>query len=189
MAGYLVMAWAVLKRPILTLPVVAAYIGLLVWLGPHEAHGLVAWAAIGLVVWRVVHRRSFERIVWARVGCSWRRLWVFQRRWRSTMVMCGLSKRYKLRDSVPWITKVQSTAWADRVLIRLVLGSARRTSSVPRPSCRTASAPARVASAKTAPRGCRLSSRPPTRSPMSCPPCGLRRRRPARGGDRAAGGR
>jgi DNA segregation ATPase FtsK/SpoIIIE, S-DNA-T family len=121
MAGYLVLAWAVFKRPILSLPV-AAYVGLLVWLGPHEVHGLVAWVAIGLVVWRVVHRRSFERVVWARVGCSWRRLWVYQRRWRSTMVMCGLSKRYKLRDSVPWITKVQSTAWGDRVLIRLVLG-------------------------------------------------------------------
>jgi S-DNA-T family DNA segregation ATPase FtsK/SpoIIIE len=121
MAGYFVLAWALFKRPILIFPV-AGYVWLLVWLGPHEVHGLIAWAAIAVVVWRVVHRRSFERVVWARVGCSWRRLWVYQGRWRSTMVMCGLSKRYKHFDSVPRITKVQSTPWGDRILIRLVLG-------------------------------------------------------------------
>jgi S-DNA-T family DNA segregation ATPase FtsK/SpoIIIE len=38
------------------------------------------------------------------------------------MVLSGLGKRYRLRESVPKIRRVRSTAWCDRVLILLVVG-------------------------------------------------------------------
>jgi S-DNA-T family DNA segregation ATPase FtsK/SpoIIIE len=117
----LVVAWAVIKRPILSVPV-AVYVGLLVWLGSHAVHGLVACVVIVLVVWRAARRSSFERVVWAPARCSWRRLWVYERRWRSTMVLSGLGKRDRHRDVVPRVCEVRSTAWGDRVLIGLVLG-------------------------------------------------------------------
>jgi S-DNA-T family DNA segregation ATPase FtsK/SpoIIIE len=38
------------------------------------------------------------------------------------MVLCGLCKRYRHREGVPRIRRVQSTRWGDRVLVRLVAG-------------------------------------------------------------------
>lgn len=115
-AGWLVVVWAVVKRPILSVPV-AVYAGLVVWLGAHDAQALAVYLVIALVVWRVVHKRSFQRLVGGRLRCWWRRLWVYERRWRSTLVLCGLGKRYRLRESVPRIRTVQSNAWRDRVQI------------------------------------------------------------------------
>jgi len=120
-AGWLLVLWAIIKRPLLSDPV-GGYVGLAVWLGEHDAQGLVLWVLIVLGVWRLVHKRSFQRLVGRRLRASWRRLWVYERRWRSTMVLSGLGKRYRFRESVPRIRKVKSTAWCDRVLIRLVVG-------------------------------------------------------------------
>jgi S-DNA-T family DNA segregation ATPase FtsK/SpoIIIE len=120
-AGWLLIAWAIVKRPVLSVPV-AAYVGLAVWLGDHNAHALAAWLVLVLVAWRLLHKRSFQRFVGRRLRSSFRRLWVYERRWRSTMVLSGLGKRYRLRESVPTIRKVRSTAWGDRVLIGLVAG-------------------------------------------------------------------
>ncbi len=120
-AGWLLVVWAVVKRPILSVPI-AAYVGLVVWLGEHDAQALVLWALLTLAVWRLAHKHSFQRLVGRPLRASWRRLWVYERRWRSTLVLCGLGKRYRLRESVPRIRRVQSSAWRDRVLIRLVAG-------------------------------------------------------------------
>ena len=38
-AGWLLLAWAVVKRPILSVPV-AVYAGLVVWLGAHDAQAV-----------------------------------------------------------------------------------------------------------------------------------------------------
>lgn len=120
-AGWLLVAWAVIKRPILSLPV-AAYIGLGLWVGSDNALALVEYLIVVLVVWRLVHKRSFQRLVGRRLRAGFRRLWVYERRWRRTMVHSGLGKRYRLRESVPTIRRVHSTPWGDRVLIRLVPG-------------------------------------------------------------------
>ena len=61
-AGWLLVAWAVVKRPILSVPV-AVYVGLVVWLGAHDAQALGLWALLALGVWRLVHKRSFQRLV------------------------------------------------------------------------------------------------------------------------------
>jgi S-DNA-T family DNA segregation ATPase FtsK/SpoIIIE len=121
LGGWLLVAWAIVKRPLLSVPI-AAYVGLVAWLGAHDAQALVIFAVIGLVAWRLGHKTSFQWLIGRRLRQSWRRLWVYERRWRSTMTMSGLAKRYRFRESVPVIRKVRSTSWCDRVLIRLVRG-------------------------------------------------------------------
>jgi S-DNA-T family DNA segregation ATPase FtsK/SpoIIIE len=120
-AGWLRVVWLIVRRPIFGIPIVM-YIGLAAWLGAHDAQALVSYALILLVLWRLVHRPSFERIVGRRLRSSWRRLWVYDRRWRTTMVLSGLGKRYGLRQRIPRVRSVQSAPGIDRVLIRLVPG-------------------------------------------------------------------
>jgi S-DNA-T family DNA segregation ATPase FtsK/SpoIIIE len=120
-AGWLLVVWAVVKRPILSVPV-AVYVGLVMWLGAHDAQALALYLVLVLIVWRVAHKRSFQRLVGRPLRCWWPRLWVYERRWRSTLVLCGLGKRYRLRESVPRIRRVESNRWRDRVLIGLVAG-------------------------------------------------------------------
>ena len=119
--GWFILAWAVLKRPILALPV-AGFVGLVVLVGSHDAQALVLWGLLALGVWRVVHKGSFERLVGHRLRSAWVRWWVYERRWRNTMILSGLGKRMRMREAVPSIEKVRSTPWCHRVLVRLLLG-------------------------------------------------------------------
>ncbi|MCA1699921.1 MAG: cell division protein FtsK, partial [Actinobacteria bacterium] len=121
LVGWLLLAWAVVKRPVLALPT-AVFAGLVVLVGLHDAEALAIYALVGLWVWRRAHQSSFERLVGRRVRSGWRRWWVYERRWRATMLMSGLGKRARLRDAVPRIGRVVSTRWGDRVLVRLLLG-------------------------------------------------------------------
>ncbi len=119
--GWLLLAWAVFKRPILAIPV-AAFTGLVLLVGMHDAQGLVIYLLLGLWIWRRAHRASFDRIVGRRVRSGWVRWWTYERRWRNTMLLSGLGKRSRVRESGPKIQKVTSTPWCDRVLVRLLLG-------------------------------------------------------------------
>jgi S-DNA-T family DNA segregation ATPase FtsK/SpoIIIE len=120
-AGPLLVLWAVVKRPLLAIPAVL-FVGLVVLVGGHDALALLLWALLGLAVWRVVHKCSFERMVGRRMRSVWVRWWVYGRRWKGTMAMSGLTKRYRLREHTPRIQKVTSTPWCDRVLVALLLG-------------------------------------------------------------------
>jgi hypothetical protein len=60
--GWFVLAWAVIKRPILALPA-AAFVGLVAAVGSHDAQALMLWALLVLGIWRLVHKSSFERLV------------------------------------------------------------------------------------------------------------------------------
>jgi S-DNA-T family DNA segregation ATPase FtsK/SpoIIIE len=120
-AWWLLVLWAVIRRPILAVPV-AAVAGLVAWVGAHDAEALVIYALVALGVWRLVHKRSFQRLAGRRLRAAWRRLWVYERRWRSTMVLSGLGKQYRRRESVPSIRRMQSSQWRDRLQIRLVAG-------------------------------------------------------------------
>jgi hypothetical protein len=119
-AGWLLVLWLIVRRAILSVPI-AAYIGLDVWLGAHNAQAKVIYALLLLGLWRVVHRPSFERAVGRRLRSSWRRLWVYDRRWHRTMVLLGLGRRYGLCHHVPRIRSVTSVPGTDRV-VRLVAG-------------------------------------------------------------------
>jgi S-DNA-T family DNA segregation ATPase FtsK/SpoIIIE len=120
-AWWLLVVWVVIRRPILALPT-AAVAGLVAWVGPHDAQALAIYALVALGVWRLVHKRSFQRLAGRRLRAVWRRLWVYERRWRSTMVLSGLGKQYRRRERVPRICRVQSSVWRDRLQIRLVAG-------------------------------------------------------------------
>jgi DNA segregation ATPase FtsK/SpoIIIE, S-DNA-T family len=112
---------ALVRRPILNVPF-AVLVGVASWRGLAVASGLLVCALLVLGLWRLAHERSFQRLVGGSLRCSWRRLWVYERRWRSTMMLSGLGKRDGPREMVPQIHTVHSTPWADRVLIGLVLG-------------------------------------------------------------------
>src|SRR5918998_5950716 len=119
--GWFLLVWAVLKRPILALPA-AGFVGLVVLIGSHDAQALMLWALLALGIWRLAHRSSFERVIGWRLRSSWVRWWVYERRWRNTMILSGLGKRLRMREAVPSIEKVRSTRWGDRVRVRLLLG-------------------------------------------------------------------
>jgi S-DNA-T family DNA segregation ATPase FtsK/SpoIIIE len=119
--GWLLAIWLVVTRPILGVPIVV-YVGLVMWLGAHDAQALVIYAVIVLIAWRLAHKPSYQRLVGWRLRSSWRRLWVYDRRWRAAMVLSGLGKQYRMRHHIPRIRSVRSEPWGDRVLIRLAIG-------------------------------------------------------------------
>jgi S-DNA-T family DNA segregation ATPase FtsK/SpoIIIE len=120
-AGWLLLVWAVFKRPILALPV-AAFTGLVLLVGIHDAQGLAIYIVVALLIWRRAHRSSFDRIIGRRLRGPWVRWWTYERRWRNTMLLSGLGKRTRVREAVPKMSRVTSTPWCDRVLVRLLLG-------------------------------------------------------------------
>jgi len=119
--GWLLLAWAVFKRPILALPV-AAFTGLVLLVGMHDAQALAIYLVVALLIWRRAHRASFDRLVGRRLRGAWRRWRVYECSWRTTMLHTGLAKRGRVRDAVPRIDRVISNRWCDRVRVRLVLG-------------------------------------------------------------------
>jgi S-DNA-T family DNA segregation ATPase FtsK/SpoIIIE len=119
--GWLLLAWAIVKRPLLALPL-AAFTALVLLVGMHDAQALAIYLVVALLIWRCAHRASFERLIGRRLRSPWVRWWVYERRWRNTMQLSGLGKRTRVRESVPKIRKVLSTPWSDRVLVQLLLG-------------------------------------------------------------------
>jgi len=122
-AGWLLLAWVLIKRPLLGIPA-AAFVALVLLVGMHDAQALAIYLVGALLVWRTAHRSSFDRLVGRPLRCRWVRWWVYERRWRHTMILSGLGKRTRagVRESVPKIQTVKSSHWCDRVLVRLLLG-------------------------------------------------------------------
>jgi len=120
-AGWLLLAWVLIKRPLLGIPA-AVFVGLVLLVGMHDAQALAIYLVGALLVWRTAHRSSFDRLVGRRLRCRWVRWWVYERRWRNTMLQSGLGLRTRVRESVPKIQTVTSTRWGDRVLVRMLLG-------------------------------------------------------------------
>ena len=119
--GWLLLVWAVVKRPLLALPI-AAFTALVLLVGMHDAQALAIYLLGALWIWRRAHRASFDRLVGRRMRSGWVRWWVYERRWRNTMLLSGLGKRTRVREAVPKIQTVTSTRWGDRVLVRMLLG-------------------------------------------------------------------
>jgi S-DNA-T family DNA segregation ATPase FtsK/SpoIIIE len=122
-AGWLLLVWGVVKRPILAVPV-AGFVGLTALVGMHDAQALAIYALVALVVWRLLHRPSFERLIGGRLRSGWVRWWVYERRWRDALVGSGLGKRkrYRWREAVPKIRTVISMPSSDLVLVQLLPG-------------------------------------------------------------------
>jgi len=113
--------WGIVRRPMLSLPM-AGMASLSWWTSSELATGWAIFVAVGLLVWRLAHRRSFSWAIGRGARTGWRRLWIYELRWRAVMTMSGLAKRYRDSEAVPRLRKVVSTPWCDRVLIRLLVG-------------------------------------------------------------------
>lgn len=115
-----VLCWSV-RHPLTTL--ILAGLGLLAyvhdWPGPAIAAGA---GVVVLVGWRVAHRSSFRRVARPVLLGAWRRVWIYQFRWASTVALCGLTKTYHATEQVPGIVKLRSDGWRDRVLVSMVPG-------------------------------------------------------------------
>ncbi|MEA2223779.1 MAG: hypothetical protein QOH83_2155 [Solirubrobacteraceae bacterium] len=66
LVGWLLVVSGIVRHPILIVPI-AVYLGLVLWLGAHDAQALTAYAAVALVIWRLMHKSSFERFVGRRL--------------------------------------------------------------------------------------------------------------------------
>jgi S-DNA-T family DNA segregation ATPase FtsK/SpoIIIE len=118
---WFVLAWAVIKRPLLGVPV-ALFTILVLLIGMHDALAIAIYVLVALWFWRRAHKASFDRLIGRRVRSRWVRWRVYDRRWRSAMLHCGLGKRGWLREAVPKIQTVTSTRWGNRVLVGLLMG-------------------------------------------------------------------
>jgi DNA segregation ATPase FtsK/SpoIIIE, S-DNA-T family len=88
------------------------------WLGMTL---LVAWAVVVLASWRVLWPMSFGRWIARPARSVWRSR-RYRRRWASVMTISGLAPWYQGRIILPILGKVRSTAYVDRVQVRLVSG-------------------------------------------------------------------
>jgi hypothetical protein len=66
-AGWLLAIWLVVKRPIIGVPIVV-YVGLVMWLGAHDAQALAIYAVIVLVAWRLAHNAPSS--AWSVGACA-----------------------------------------------------------------------------------------------------------------------
>ncbi|MUL43087.1 cell division protein FtsK [Streptomonospora sp. PA3] len=86
----------------------------------------VAWtvADVALLVWWRRWPESFKALVARRVLAAWRWLWVYRRHWQPVLVVSGMAESYLERQYLPQVRGVTCSAWADRVRVRLVAGTA-----------------------------------------------------------------
>ena len=75
----------------------------------------------GSLVWRLAWPASWTRLVASPMRGRWRR-WVYARRWVSVMTVARLAVVSRSHLLVPVLGPVASTAWTDRLLVRLVAG-------------------------------------------------------------------
>lgn len=109
--------WAGARHPI----VVAVALGVTAAVyvaGPFGTVGLVACFGFVLLLWRRVRPASWQRFAVSR----WRAAVVYRRRWQPAMATCGLAVTLDGHRAVPFLGRVVSTPWVDRVLVQLLVG-------------------------------------------------------------------
>jgi DNA segregation ATPase FtsK/SpoIIIE, S-DNA-T family len=120
------LAWWLVCHP-LTLAVMAAIAATAVLVGLDQTTGSVVILAAALGIWRLVHRRSFHRILGRRLRRRWRKVWRYELRWRSVMTWNGLILRHGTESHYPRIQKLRCTDYADRLRVRMLLGQTPET--------------------------------------------------------------
>ncbi|NED95849.1 cell division protein FtsK [Phytoactinopolyspora alkaliphila] len=117
----LLVPWYALRHPGTT-----AFLVVSAWLA--TTHGVAVLlavytlAAVVLGVWRWTHPSSFTRAVGDPFRSRVRGGWVYRRRWRTAMHMCGLSTGWGSERYAPHIVRVRSNAFTDRVRVKLLMG-------------------------------------------------------------------
>src|SRR5258708_7228988 len=77
-----------------------------------------------VVAWRLVHRGSFDKVVWFPLMAMWRGWWIYKRHWHATMAVTGLAVVYQDEEYVPAIVRVSCGRHVDRVIVDMVSGQA-----------------------------------------------------------------
>lgn len=94
------------------------------YVGPHVfLGGALALSAL-LVAWRLVHRGSFDKVVWFPLLALWRGWRIYKRHWHATMAVTGLAVFYQDSEYVPAIVRVSCGRHVDRVVVDMVSGQA-----------------------------------------------------------------
>lgn len=110
--------WAVRWHPWLTAAVVLT--PALAVLGGTAVVATVIVALTALAVgWWVTDDVSFDRHIRSRWRSSWRREWIYHRRWRPAMFLSGLACRFDGTEVVPRLGRVRAGWASDRVEVRL----------------------------------------------------------------------
>lgn len=119
----LMLPWYSLRHPVITV-----LIGGSAWLYLEYGPIVMATTQVGLiaslVTWRLIHPSSFTRFVSRPTRSRWRGAWVYRRRWKTAMHMCGLSKAFGSTRYAPHVIKVRSNAFGDQVRVKLLMGQA-----------------------------------------------------------------
>lgn len=119
----LLVPWYSLRHPVTTVLVVAS-----VWLwavhGPGVLLACYVAAAVVLIAWRLAHPRSFTWCVADPFRSRVRGGWVYRRRWKRRMHMCGLSAGWGTDRFAPHVIRVRCDRHTDRIRIKLLPGQA-----------------------------------------------------------------
>ncbi|HZA18924.1 MAG TPA: FtsK/SpoIIIE domain-containing protein [Pseudonocardiaceae bacterium] len=119
------LAWA-LRRTV-GIATLAAVILMCLWVGASNVYALVQWVLLstilGLVVWRLADRESYEVVAGWRVGGLRRKHLIYRRKWNATMRHHFLHIPIPHgRDKIPRMVKFEFTPYTDRILVKPARG-------------------------------------------------------------------
>ncbi|MQA05599.1 MAG: cell division protein FtsK [Streptosporangiales bacterium] len=115
---FLVRQWPLWLAGGLTLVAVQVYDGL----GAYGLSAAGAGVAAALVVWALLHRRSFEVCVYWPLRGWVRGLFVYAPGWDELMAVCGLAKKVRSEHRAPRLIRTRSTNTVDRVRVKTLRG-------------------------------------------------------------------
>jgi S-DNA-T family DNA segregation ATPase FtsK/SpoIIIE len=84
--------------------------------------GVVLAVTAGCVGWWRWHPTSWLRFGWYPMVARCRRLWIYRRRWASTMATCGLATSFAGDRYVPQLLAVRCDRYGDRLTVRMLPG-------------------------------------------------------------------
>jgi len=119
-AAVVLVWWAVLF-PMLSVPAAAAVYAGVAYRWPAGV-GVGALGVVGLLIWWIFGRRSFQRAVSGRIFRRWRRWWVYRRRWAKICALHGLTVTLDGSVLVPTLRTVRVGYVTDLVSVRMLLG-------------------------------------------------------------------
>jgi S-DNA-T family DNA segregation ATPase FtsK/SpoIIIE len=103
---------------------VVSTVALYGYVGERAFVGGALVLAVLLVVWRIAHRGTFDKLVWLPLLALWRGWWIYKRHWHATMAVTGLAVVYQDTEYVPAIVRVRCGPYVDRVTVDMVSGQA-----------------------------------------------------------------
>ncbi len=114
-----------LRHPVLS-GLVLFTLALYDYVGERTFVGGALVLSVLMVAWRLVHRGSFDKVVWFPLLALWRGWWIYKRHWHATMAVTGLAVVYQDSEYVPAIVRVSCGPHVDKVVVDMGLGAGAR---------------------------------------------------------------